>query len=270
MPCSWSMASLMIGVFHTLGQFRRRFGLQWPEPVNLNGMGVMAFGTDPPPLLPACSPGPDPLAVDTHSPMSVFHTMTLATQLLRLVKADLLPAMVNQSIAVCSVVAVKAPDCAFAMHQFRGVLNNVLMHRNQPWLSVLRKRNCLPIMTHDTVLNRIHVEVRQLRLPRFYNRLFRQIIAFCIIINRRHLSHRDCLIIWVTPPENASGGLRAFYIRIAILRHNVLNPLEIRIPLSALEAVCYRGSCSSLLSSRLFLLSLRLKMTDSEDHCTGN
>ena len=108
---------------------------------------IVTFGTDPPALLATLVPHANTFAVDAVAPGAIDLAMTLTTQLLGLVEADLFAEIVSELGAVGGVMAVHAPDTALAVFQLHGIWNNILMHLQWTGVLVFRYWYILAVVT---------------------------------------------------------------------------------------------------------------------------
>ncbi len=88
----------------------------------------MAFSADEPALFAGAGPLTGTLAVDTFAPIPIDGTMTLTTQLLRLIEVDRVTEIINKLVALCSVMAIETPDGAAPVLQVEGIRDKVHVH----------------------------------------------------------------------------------------------------------------------------------------------
>ena len=116
-----AMLLLMIGVMHSLGKLWGRLRIKLSKPpvyrCLLNIVRIVAFCAYPPSLLAACYPHTCPLAVYAVSPVAVDLPVALSTELLGLIKADLIVHMVIEFVTVCTAMTLKTPYSAPAVPQ---------------------------------------------------------------------------------------------------------------------------------------------------------
>lgn len=132
MGSTLQVMAFMIGVIHALGQFRGRLWWNFRKATIalalLHIMRVMAFGTDKPALFTRTGPFTDTLAMDTIAPVPVYLAMTLAAQLLRLIKIEQLIVVADKLVTCLGTMTIETPDAAPTVLQVHGICHQICMH----------------------------------------------------------------------------------------------------------------------------------------------
>jgi hypothetical protein len=143
------------------------------------------------------SPRADPFSMHPSSPINIFFTMAIAAYSLRLVEAYFFPSAVHQSIAIRRAMTIETPHSPTPMLQFERILDDVLVHRQQPWFFVLRVRHDLPVVASFAAI-RAYIKIVQMRLSGFHKRIAK--IAVSFIFDFRHVSHWNRAFKWIAVP----------------------------------------------------------------------